>query len=62
MEALGWVLRRLVTLTVMVAVSELALPGGNLKQCVRLIGGILVAQAMLELIWAIPAAFGLQGR
>jgi len=59
MQPLNWILQRLIALTVVVTVSELALPGGNLKQCVRLIGGVLLVQAMLQFLWSIPAAFGL---
>lgn len=59
MNALTMLLGRVTVLSVMIAVCELLLPSGHMKGGVRLIAGLVVAEAMIELIFAIPAALGL---
>ena len=58
MENLSMLLGRLTALSIMTAVSELMLPSGGLKQCTRLLAGLMVAELMLRLILALPASLG----
>lgn len=51
-------LGRLIAVCFLVAVNDLILPSGALKTSVRLISGLVLADLVLHLVLALPAAVG----